>query len=290
LVNDGDDAKVREPGLSIVRRILAGDPLFHSLFQLAKSYPLPDGDTVYLYRRTAGPGHPLDYPQQVEGTRAVANAIRAAWSGHSQLIYADPDLAVWVGLHDPAGERVTVLGMDDRAVDERLQPLTGTLLAVLSHGTDEVQAWLDAHGYRTLEVGDDFASVAIYGRPAQPLQAMPVNVAWPDIQLAGLASLPAVAPGAVLPLETALSGAPAAESKWSVRLVDRDGRVIASHDRPLTPADRFGLFVPPDTSPGRYDVVAIRYDPTTGATLPTIDGTEQARLMQVEIVDSESER
>ncbi len=284
LVKDGDNRNVEEPGYSLISRVLGDDPLFQLLYKKVAEYPLPDGDTVYLYHRTQEPGRPKDLPLRLEQTRAVADAIERAWSDNAHLIYATPELAIWVGIHDPVRERITVIGPDERTVGERLSPIFGTLLVVLDYEAEEVQAWLDQNAYRTYETGDDFASVAIYGRPQKSLHDISVEAGWPDVDIVGLRSFETISPGEVLPVETALEGAMSVDSKISVRVLDESGTAIATHDRPLTSADRFGLFIPPDTQPGTYNVVAVRYDPSSGEIMLTGTGAESAFLMNVVVI------
>ena len=105
---------------------------------------------------------------------------------------------------------------------------------------------------------------------------------WPDVDIIGLKSFEAVSPGEVLPIETAIEGELSTESKISVRVLDENGAAIATHDRPfIAPTDRFGLFIPPDTQPGTYNVVAVRYEPSSGMIMPTATGEESAFLMGI---------
>ena len=251
-MKDGDNHDVEAPGLALIQRILDGDPLFHSLYQEAARYPLPGGETAYLYHRPVGPGRPTDLPLQLEQTKAVADAIVQAWSPHATLLYSDPGTAVWVGAHDPATERVHVLSGDLGADEPLLAGLHDTLLVVWNHDAQALSDWMNQNAYRAFEVGDDFASVAIYGRPQTPLTALDATAAWPDVTLQSLHAQPTLAAGQVLPLEIMLNTTATRELKLSLRLLDAAGAVVASHDRPLQPQDRYGLFVPPDAAPGSY--------------------------------------
>jgi len=285
LVNEGENKDVEAPGRALIQRILAGDALFQRLYPEVKRYVLPNGETAYLYHRTEGPGRPLDLPLRLARTKGVADAIVQAWSPHASLIYANSDLAVWVGIHDPAAARVHVLRGDDALDASTLDPLDDTLLVVWDHNAAGLAAWMDEHAYRTTEVGDDFASVAIYGRPQTPLRDLPVQVEWPDSALVGLRTLTTLAPGQVLPIETRFAELPADALKLSVRLVGRDGAVVASHDRPLAADDHFGLFVPPNTAPGDYDLVALLYDPATATVLESRDGGSSAQLVVIHVTE-----
>ncbi|MEZ4583856.1 MAG: hypothetical protein R3A10_19845 [Caldilineaceae bacterium] len=74
LIKDGDNAEGAEPGLSVVKRILAGDPLFHALYHEVRRYTLPDGDTVYLYHR----------PEAAEPVRVPGGAHRHGRCGRGR--------------------------------------------------------------------------------------------------------------------------------------------------------------------------------------------------------------
>ena len=287
LVQDGDLSQIEAPGRELLARIQAGDPLFDALYKEVARYPLPSGETVTLFHRSQGPGRPLDLPLQVEATQAVAETIRRNWSDQATLVYANPDLAVWVGIHDPARERVIVLppGQDPAP---RLDALEGTLFIVQSHDTDAVQEWSRIHGDRTFEVGDDFASVAIYGRHVaalteQLVNGQPVTATWPFFQLTGLATSGAVVPGGVLAVGMTGDGDFSGAYKKSVRLLDREGNTIAEHDRPLAAADRFGLLVPPTTPPGSYDLVMYIYATDTVENQPDTEGASPTALLIVDI-------
>ena len=110
-----------------------------------------------------------------------------------------------------------------------------------------------------------------------------MDAAWPDLSLTSLRMDPLVAPGQVLPLAITVDGSFDRGLKVSGRLQAPDGTVLASHDRVLAPADRFGLFVPPDTPPGTYDVVAIVYDPATMEQVPDVNGAEVVVLTTVRV-------
>ncbi len=284
LVKDGSDHDISPPAQDVMRRILAGDPIFHTLYQEVKRYPLPNHETAYLYHRSRGPGRPLDLPLQLAETLGVADAVRAAWSPYSSLIYANPSLAVWVGIHDPARERVTILPDQDALPANDLETLTDTLLVVWNYEATALKTWFDAHAFRTYEVGNDFASVAVYGRPTQPLQPIVTDAAWGDFRMTAVTSLPHLHPGEVLPLTFQVAGDLPAGVKLSLRLLDAQQTVLASHDRPLQMADRLGLFIPTATSPGEYTVVAIVYDEASLLPLPDQRGTALTELFTLTVL------
>lgn len=280
LVKDGDNHNVEAPGQAVLSRIFGGDALFDALHELVEVYPLPNGETVYLYQRTKGPGLPKDLPLLLAQTEGVADEIRQAWSSHANLVYTDPDLAVWVGIHDPADERAQILQDTDERV---LSALHDTILVVWDHEADSAQEWFDANAYRTYEVGDDFASVAIYGRPTDPLQPMAAAAVWPAVELRELQSWPTVAIGQVLPVSTQWIVGDDRPLKLSMRLIDAEGTTIASHDRPLVDSDSYGLFIPPDSSPGAYALNVVLYDPTNLQTVDAANGDDSITLTEIQV-------
>lgn len=283
LLNEGDNRNVAGPGVALLARIHAGDPLFTALYAAVDFYRLPDGDTLTLYHRSAGPGWPEALPEQVASARAVAEAVQAAWSDQARLLYASPDLAVWVGMHDPAAERVEVLPAGSTRAPASLAAAEPTLLVVIDYTNQALEGWLDAHAYRAAMTGDDFAELVIYGKAAEPLTSLPVDASWDETRLASLHTNREIQPGQVLPVELAFSGATGPETSISLRLLALDGAVIASHDLPLADASRLGLFVPPQTPPGSYHLAAVIYDATTMATMADQNGATPTLLAVIRI-------
>lgn len=272
LFKDGDNRNVEAPGQELLSRIAGNDPFFEALYNEVERYPLPNGETAYLYQRTQGPAWPHAAPERLETTLAVADAIDAAWSDAAHLVYASPDQAVWVGIHDPIAERFLILDEADGSDVAQLKDLYGTILLVRAGDQRELRNWLEENAYRAKNVGSEDVSVTIYGRPEDPLDEISPKAAWSDAKLSRLEYDSAVRPGRVIPIRTIASIPPELDRKISMRLVSADGDVIASQDRPFLAADRYGLFVPPTTALGQYDLVAIAYDPTTMENIPDDNG------------------
>ncbi len=272
LFKDGDNYNVEAPGQALLSRIAADDPFFEALYSEVERYPLPNGETAYLYQRNQGPAWPHAAPERLQTTLAVANAINAAWSDASHLIYASPDQAVWVGIHDPVSERFRILNEADGPDVDQIEELHGTLLLVRAGDERELRNWLEENAYRAGSVGSEDVSVTIYGRPEDSLETVILEENWPGIQLNRLELDSLIRPGQVIPIVTSAVTTPGAELKISMRLVSADGEVIASQDRPFIAADRYGLFVPPTTEPGQYDLIAIVYDPALMENFPDENG------------------
>jgi 4-amino-4-deoxy-L-arabinose transferase-like glycosyltransferase len=263
LLKDGDNHNVEAPGQALLSRIADGDPLFEALYTEVERYSLPNGETAYLYQRTQGPAWPHAAPERLETTLSVAGAIDTAWSDAAHLVYASPDQAVWVGIHDPVAERFLIFDEADGSDVEQIKDLYGVILLVRAGDQRELRNWLEENAYRAGNVGSEDVSVTIYGRPEDPLDEISLEASWSDAELSRLKYDSAVRPGRVIPIRTTATVTPELDRKISMRLVSADGDVIASRDRPFLAADRYGLFVPPPTARGQYDLVAIVYDPTT---------------------------
>lgn len=282
LLKDGRNSNVEEPGLSIVQDILAGDPFFHTLYQEAARIALPDGDTLYLYHRPEGPGHPNADPAMIEQAQSVAEAVAQAAGSRATVLFGDADAAVWVGMHGPPQGAFAVLGAGSEQAGDFLAGLEGTLLVVLTQSSAPLAAGADGDAYHALTAGGDRVWVEIFGRPTGPLEAIEAEERWGQVRLAAVESLRRLAAGDVLPLDLRFDGALPEGWKISLRLIARDGQVAASNDVPLGLDVRAGLLAPPAAA-GTYTVAAVVYDAATLAPVVNGAGADQAVLFHVEI-------
>lgn len=281
LAKDGDNRDVEPAGQALIARI-AADPLFARLFAPVRVWDLPTGETVILYRRSGGPDFTAPPAGAEVQAAAVVDLTRSGWSDHSTLVYTGLDRAAWIARADPPAGR-TVLAFDADGLDaQALEPLTGTLFVVLEPDAAKAVRRLDSQAYKVLDVGGDFVWVSVYGKPNRPLAPVEVTAAWPGHTLEALGTLTTLAPGEVIPLAVRFAGS-TGELKWSVRLLDGEGNVVAANDRALTPADRFGLLVPPATTPGVYMLVAVAYDPATLVPVPADDGGDVVYLTDITV-------
>jgi hypothetical protein len=280
LFKEGSNHNVEAPGQAVLGRIFVNDPLFTTLFMPVKEYPLPNGETVLLYQRVKGTRYPEPMGPLLDKSRALAEWVAASWSEHATLLYSTPDLAYWLSLFDPVARRSRVFDPLTTAT-QMFDKEQGTLFVVVDHSTAHLLSWLDQHAYRAAEQGDEFAAVAIYGRPQQPLTAQSVAARWGEITLTELRTLPAIHTGEVVPVEVAFTGPFAPNLKLSARLVDEHGAVVASHDRAVEPTVRLGLFVPPSTIPGPLRLVLILYDGVTLAPFRDQQGLTETYLAEI---------
>lgn len=283
LVKDGENYNVSAAGQAVIARILAGDPIFHALYAPVRAFPLPNGETATLYHRTRLPEHPTGDTARIAQLRPLAEMVARSDSAAATVVYASPDLALWVGMLDPAPRRAIVIDARQPAARDKLPAPAGTWLVIWDEATSTtLRPWLDEAGYRAGEVGDATAAVAVYGFPAQTPGAVEVTARWPDGEIATLHTLPALTGGEVLPVELTYRGAIEPDAKLSLRLLDAQGQVIASQDFPLAPTMRAGLFAPPDVvtgaAAGTAQLVAVRYDGATGAVQADTAGNSPTLL------------
>lgn len=283
VVKDGDNRDIDVEALALVERIAAGDPLFHALYAPVAEYALPNRETVTLYQRE-GPGILWADPARNASTTALADALHTQVTDASTCVYADDEVAVWVGRFDlPCRPIVLANGWNAEAA-QALGEVKGTIFDIGNDDDDELRHWLDTHGYKAGEIGVDHDYVVIYGIPDAPLQTIDIDAAWTlaEIALAGLRTQTQVIPGAVLPLDlrfAGVDGSPAA--KLSMRLINQLGEIIAAVDREVLPEDRFGLYVPAGIQPGTLRVVERLYDPATLAPYPSAHGEDDVPLFEI---------
>jgi 4-amino-4-deoxy-L-arabinose transferase-like glycosyltransferase len=286
LAKDGDNRDVEPEGRTLLARTLA-DPLFSLLFAPVRTWQVPSGETVTLYRRSGGPDFGAVPAGAMEQSAIVVDFMRNGWSDHATLVYTGLDRGGWVARANPPNGPA-VLAFDEAGLDaSAIEPLNGTLFVVLQPGTEKVVRRLNQQAYKVAEAGGDYLWAAVYGKPARPLEVLDTEAlaaSWQGHAIAELRTLTTLQPGEVIPLDVRFA-LPADEEtlKWSVRLVDGEGNIVAVSDRALAPADRFGLLVPPATPPGRYALVAVAYEPATLDNVPTDDGRESLQLAEITV-------
>jgi hypothetical protein len=288
LVKDGNNRNVAAPGLAVIDGIhhpdARGYHLFHQLYRAAATYPLPDGDTVTLYYRAAGPRQPLEYPVILNETAPIAQNLNAWWSPGTTVIFDSADTAVWVGLHNLAADRIMIADEANPATQAARDDLQGTVF-VVSRNREDPASLAPAGGYLARTFRSGSAGLDVYGRPSRPLTPLAVEQPWPQVTITQLRSLPQVSPGDVLPLTIEVAETSAQPRKLSLRLVAPDGTVVAQNDVPAETGQelRLGLFVPPGTAPGDYAVTAVLYDPADLLPIPDRAGNESAELATVTV-------
>ncbi|MFO7632686.1 MAG: hypothetical protein R6W76_09115 [Caldilinea sp.] len=129
----------------------------------------------------------------------------------------------------------------------------------------------------------------VVGRPRSALEVLPSASPWDAVAIDRVRSLPAIAPGEVLPVELALTARMESPLKLSVRLLAPDGAVVAQNDVPADPFVKFGLLVPPDAPDGTYTLGAVLYDPATMIELSTLDGELFGAMVDIAVAEQGSD-
>jgi 4-amino-4-deoxy-L-arabinose transferase-like glycosyltransferase len=287
LLKDGDNSEVKSPGQAILARIAQGDDIFEQLYAPVKKYPLPNGETATLYMRD-GPRQPRSYPVILIETAPIADALNQWWSPHATLVFGDRDVAVWLAAQNLTADRVLMPASDDGAFSEPLDSLTDTIFVVSRYDhTTRDQIVQNGYFARTVTSGD--TTLDVVGRPRQPLQTLTSASPWNEVSIDGVRSLTESAPGAVLPVEMALTPQGETPLKLSVRLLASDGVVVAQNDVSADSSVKFGLLIPPNTPAGVYTLGAVLYDPATLAELSTQDGEVLGAIAQITVGETVGE-
>ena len=293
LINDGDNSLVAEPGQAALERIAGGDSLFHQLYRPVKEYPLPNGNAITLYQRTAGPRQPLDFPVVLIETAGIADTINTQSSPAATLFFSSPDIAAWVGIHDLRTKQV-IVAEDGIEGSQRFQSLletaTGTLMLATRYDTPEMLDALEAASYAVGQSGDGDFHLTTVGRPDRETVGLPVTADWEEIHVTGLTGYDLASPGEVLPIDMKVEGRTDGSLKMSMRLVDPYGQTVAQHDVTLTPDVRLGLLVPATADEGVYTLAAVVYDADTVEAIPDDSGSQVGSLSEITVSDNYSRR
>jgi 4-amino-4-deoxy-L-arabinose transferase-like glycosyltransferase len=300
--NDAVDADSQ----AVIGQILDEPPqLFSQAFELDKSYPIPDGDTVYLYRRRERPPGGATasfFPELSQALNRMANLGGA--SGRTQaVVVIPPDLVPLLG--QGLEEEVDVYALP---TDEP----TGAIMPQVAAGHDVVFAvfgegdgddldragrqWLNEHGYRAWDNWYGPTQLVVYGISPEPER---INLQSVDHEFGEEVTLRSYA---LWEGQREASGLLYLTFVWQARkpiddgykvfvhLVDGNGQLVAQRDgeplggsRPTTSwevgeeiTDRVGLLLPPDLPPGEYDLLVGMYDPETLDRLPVRDDSGNA--------------
>ncbi|MGD8398228.1 MAG: glycosyltransferase family 39 protein [Anaerolineae bacterium] len=233
-----------------IDEILAGPPLlFDRSFVLETTYDLPDGDTVYLYRRR----HPLPAGYPVEYITRLAGVLGDGTRPGDAILLTPPELAgSFVSHYDgPADIHLLPLAEADLA---EIEAGHGRILLVVGDAAagdvdGSAQVWLDGHTFRAAHEWSDSLQLLTYGSRSP---ATAPGVETDALFVSGGAGMGPIAlvgydlprgpasdgggdswmPGDVVPLTLfwRAEGAPADDYRVFVHLVDGNGRIVAQND------------------------------------------------------------
>jgi hypothetical protein len=289
-----------DPDSQLVIDLILEDPpaLFLQTFELDKSYDLPDGDTVYLYRRRVRPpgGFTADFfPDLAQTLSAMSRKTDA-------VVVIPPALLPLLGQHWedsldvyalPGGEPAEEVLTEIAANHDRIVAIFGEWDG---EALDEAgRRWLNEKGYRAWDAWFGPTQLVVYGVSSEPESVVPQPV---GADLGGRVTLESYSlpeesaePGSTLNLTLVWqpTGEIGTNYKVFVHLVDDSGQPLAQRDseplggsRPTTTwsagemvTDRVGLLLPPELRPGDYELLVGMYDPETLERLPLLDAAGQ---------------
>jgi len=283
----------------LVEGILSGSDLaFARTFELETTYPLPDGDALYLYRQRYR--LPADYP--VEYVARLADKLNGRTRAGDAILITTPPLGPrFLASYTGPAALYLLSASEDELVEiaaqhRRLFVVMGDAEAGQVEGQSE--SWLDRHAFRAAHEWVGSLQLLTYGTSATPLAVAPtiqIEASFGDqIGLTGYDMAgSAWHPGDILPLTFFWNRAGAIDEDWAVfvHLLALNGQLVAQTDsapaggsRPTTGwaegeqiVDRHGLALPDPLSPGTFELQVGLYKPATGERL-TVTGTQSDSL------------
>ncbi|HUS71188.1 MAG TPA: glycosyltransferase family 39 protein [Anaerolineae bacterium] len=292
----------RQETIELVDSILRGDsPFLSEVFQVARRYPLPDGETVYLYRKKY---HLMGYNE--EDYRALAQDIASLGPGDDAIIFERPEQIEVFARHYQGTavpyalpRQVTLDRNATVAEMERIAAKHDLIFAVLWQDeqvdpSHSVEDWLNRRTYRAMTSWYGPARLIVYAARLHPEGRVHFYTSRArfglDIGLTGyILHTTEAAPGRMLrvTLDWSADQAPQKDYKVFLHLLDGEDRIVAQHDsapvggsEPTSSwgagksiADNHGVLVPWGTPPSEYRLVLGMYDASTGRRLPvSIEG------------------
>jgi hypothetical protein len=170
-----------------------------------------------------------------------------------------------------------------------------------------IELWLMQNGFRAEDHAIGQRRVALYYFPPEPLAERRVQATFgPDIKLQDSQILPALQPGAVLPIDLHWQASRPVANNYHVfvHLLDEQDQRIAQSDgqpalwtRPTSSwqpgeviEDRHGLSLPADLPAGDYQLIVGLYLPKNGQRLTTGDGQSFVSLGSVRVTPEDRSR
>jgi 4-amino-4-deoxy-L-arabinose transferase-like glycosyltransferase len=277
----------------VIETILDGPPrLFDQAFELATTYLLPDGDTVYLYRQRYN--LPANYP--VEYITQLAEALGGQTRRDDAIILAPPQLVgPFVSQYTgPAEVYLDPVSEEDLADMVTRHPRIFLVLGDPAAGEVQslAQEWLNRHAFRASHEWSDSLQLLTYATAAQAPATTPaveVSAALGEsIELLGYDLSPGPwHAGDIVTLTLFWQTRMPVELDYSVfvHLLDESSQLVTQNDsapvggsRPTSSwagdeiiVDRRGLPLPDELRPGEYDLWLGMYLPASGERLPVRD-------------------
>ena len=289
---------VRRPDTeaTIMRLLGTPDDSFHRAYDLAQTYPLPDGKRLHLYQQRFAPAQEVDLAYY---EALMADLAKQAQPGDAVVLappeqvyalarYGDGSLAYYPW-PDKAGE----IGDGDLGELEQLATEHDRLWLVLGpsqdHDPDGLLApWLADHFYRAGDTWYGPLQLVMYapgGEAGEAVSLEMAEAAWEGgIELQGARALEdSVQLGQIVRVDLEWQATEPVPERYKVfvHLLGPEGQVVAQRDSepvdgtlPMTAwqpgeaiVDRYGLWLPVDLPPGEYRLVTGLYHAETGERL-----------------------
>ncbi|HEM62417.1 MAG TPA: hypothetical protein ENO24_09010 [Chloroflexi bacterium] len=298
VLKDGSqDGVNREETRQVIDAVLTGSDVFvDEVFEVAQEYPMPDGDTVYLYRKR----YHLDHDFAEDDYRDLARDVETLGRGSESIVFEVPEqIEVFARYYRGGGVPYPLPGQ--RPLDEeeasstlgRMAAKHDLILAVFL-GQEQVdpqrfvEQWLNRHGYPAMASWYGPVRLVAYGSPLPDERDVPargIEARFGDsISLLGFTIDGQKAePGQMLRVKLFWKAEDSVgeDYKVFVHLLDAEGQVVAQHDgRPVgglnrttewvkgqATVDKHGILIPWEVSPGPYQLAVGMYDGDTGRRL-----------------------
>lgn len=292
----GDNRFALSTERAIIDRLLNDPPpVFSQVFEPDKTYPLPDGDSLYLYKRRDFAPPDLESTYISELTTYLSSRIRP---GDALL------------LDTPAMLAPLARALADTP-NYYLEPLTDGDLAHITSEHQRILAidwlpassdytWLDRNTY--VSEGQWFGDIHLstYHAPMDLVESTNGAQFGPAIVLdrVGLPEKPLV-PGDLLPVHLVWQATQVPDQRYKafIQLLAPDDQPIAQNDgepagwsRPTTSwqvgemiDDRRGILLPADLPAGRYRLVVGWYPVDGGERLPVVSGSGELLGTELEL-------
>jgi 4-amino-4-deoxy-L-arabinose transferase-like glycosyltransferase len=265
--------------------------LFTQAFEVETSYPLPDGDVVYLYRQR----FPLPADTPPEYIFSLAEQLTGRTRAGDAILLTAPELLAPLLSHYTGPAEISLVPETEQELG-KIAAQHARIFLVIDDLPDQeaqtwVQDWLNRYGFWAAHEWVGGLQLFTYGTVAGSPATVPAvdvsAIVGDQIELVGY-DLPASdwQPGDILPLSLFWqpSAGMTAEYRVFVHLLDTDGQIVAQTDtapaggsRPTASwaageviRDPVGILLPPALAEGEYRLVVGMYDPDTGERLPVV--------------------
>lgn len=294
----------REETIELVDALLSGSsPFLSEVFEVAQRYPMPDGDTVYIYRNK----YHFDKEYSEDDYRTLARDLEAIGRGGEAIIFEIPEqIEVFARYYQGGGTpyplpRQRPLDEDTTSLDlETIAANHDTIFAVLMaeeqvDAAHFVEGWLDQHAYQAVASWYGPVRLMAYAsplaeegdRPAHRIEAgFGEFITFLGFSLHGEEARS----GQILRIKLFWKADDSVEKDYKIflHLLDAEGQIVAQQDsrpvggsRPTTDwvegetiADNHGAFIPWETPTGDYQLVLGMYEPRTGERLSVMSHGE----------------